>query len=644
MGEWVFAELQPESVRRDPNETELFKTAQAEEGEYAGTDALVREIIQNSLDARAGDDPVRVRLSLHAWEDAPPRDRLAHYFRRLKPALTARGFAFDSHGAPRTPCKFLVCEDFETRGLGGNPLLARDPPPGDNSRQDFFWFWRNIGRSGKTGEDLGRWGLGKTVYRAASRVGCMLGLTIRNIDRQQLLMGQAVLRIHQVEGKEYVPEGFWCHRKPGLPLPHPIQDKSELRLFREEWQITRTNEPGLSVVVPYVADELRDSRILQAVAVHFFVRILRGELVVEVAGPEIGEVTLDANQLERACNVVEWDGPKRTKRHVAPPVAFARKCIEIGEPENSTGLLGERGQPILDETVIDATKLATLRHEFSAGGLVSLRVSIRLFRMELDDCEGYLDVHLQRQADGHRCDSYYVRDGMTITKLNSRAALRGVDSLVLVDSGPLSSLLGDSEGPAHEDWDTSEDRPDRTWRNWKGRVKFVRRIVDAVVELLNPPSDKPDFNLLSDYFSIEEIKGPQRKVLPSNNGKKDAKLNPIVGKPQWFRVTARSGGFTVSPTRALPVPLGIVLQVSIAYDLPSGDPLRAWSPFDFQLAPTNSSIRLRGRNVLAEIVKGNIVEMTIEEPEFSFTAEGFDVHRDLYVRVEEVREEAETGI
>jgi hypothetical protein len=46
--------------------------------------------------------------------------------------------------------------------LEGDTELFHDPPDGDSSRQDFYWFWRNIGRSSKTGDDLGRWGLGKT--------------------------------------------------------------------------------------------------------------------------------------------------------------------------------------------------------------------------------------------------------------------------------------------------------------------------------------------------------------------------------------------------------------------------------------------------------------------------------------------------
>ncbi len=73
MTQWVFAKLDPAVVRRDPNETQLFKAEQAGDDEYAGTDALVREILQNSIDAATGKGPVRVRLALHPNADMPSR-------------------------------------------------------------------------------------------------------------------------------------------------------------------------------------------------------------------------------------------------------------------------------------------------------------------------------------------------------------------------------------------------------------------------------------------------------------------------------------------------------------------------------------------------------------------------------------------
>ena len=91
MGQWIFEELRGAAVRRQPNEAVLFKTEQTGEGEYAGNDALVREILQNAVDARATDEPVRVRLAIHDASDAPPAARLAHFFERLRPPLSARG-------------------------------------------------------------------------------------------------------------------------------------------------------------------------------------------------------------------------------------------------------------------------------------------------------------------------------------------------------------------------------------------------------------------------------------------------------------------------------------------------------------------------------------------------------------------------
>lgn len=83
MGMWAFEEQRSGAVRRDPNEGEMFKTEQTSEREYSDTDTLVREILQNAIDASAGAGPVRVRLSIHEANDAPPNDRLAPRFARI---------------------------------------------------------------------------------------------------------------------------------------------------------------------------------------------------------------------------------------------------------------------------------------------------------------------------------------------------------------------------------------------------------------------------------------------------------------------------------------------------------------------------------------------------------------------------------
>lgn len=640
MGNWVFGELRGADVRRQPNESELFKTEQSGEGEYSGNDALVREVLQNAIDAGAGDGPVTVRLALHEANDAPAAARLAYYFRRLRAPLAAKQINFNGADHPQIPCRFLVCEDFGTRGLEGDTLLFRDPPKGQ--RQDFFWFWRNIGRSGKTGDDLGRWGLGKTVYRAASRVGCMFGLTIRQSDRSRLLMGQAVLQIHNLEGVEYMPEGYWCGRQNDEGLPLPIASEPELNGFCNEWKLTRTDQPGLSVVAPFIPDEVSAERLVQAVLVHFFTRIVRGELIVEVVGGELGSVRIDQSGLDQACKKTVWDGPKRTKRHVAPPIAFARNCFRAA-PTAMTQVLGTERLPELNEESLAPETLRELRQRFAADQLTSLRVKLWLPRKTGAGQDGHLDVFLQRMGEGVRCDSYYVREGMTITKLNSRAAQRGVQALVNVDPGPLAKLLGDTEGPAHEDWDTSAERPDLEWRTWKGRVKFVRSIVDSVVELLTPAITEPDFDLLSDYFSVEDPAGGQRRRTPGDDDAGKPKFEPPPFDPKWFHIAAKSGGFTVSRMDSIPMPAKTALRVTVAYDLPQGDPVRSWSPLDFQIGVGEKELRPKGQGVKPIRENGNIVRLTAIEEGFKFTIDGFDPYRDLFVRVDEVSEIEESA-
>ncbi len=641
---WIFAKLDPAAVRRDPNESQWFRDVQAGENEYAGTDALVREILQNALDASAKDGSVKVRLALHEESEGPKGARRSDYFRRLQSPLSVRDVPCDAAGVPSLPGGFLVVEDFGTRGLGGDPMLCRAPPKESAGQEDFFWFWRNIGLSGKTGDDLGRWGLGKTVFRAVSRVGCMFGLTIRRADHRRLLMGQAVLHIHSMDGKQYMPEGFWCDGKDKFGVPRPIESTAEQELFRREWKLTRTTEPGLSIVVPYVVEQLSGVRILQAVCTHFFVPLMRKQLQVEVCAGDIGSApaTLNADTLEYWCKTLRWNGQKRLKRHAPPPIAFVRDCLNGAKRLCSTKLLGESRVPELTAESFEEADLPLLRADFSAGRLLEVRVRLGLHPLQRPSEEGVLSVFLQRgDADqDQRADTYFVREGMTITKLTSRAAARGIQALVLVDSGPLARLLGDSENPAHEEWDESADRPKRLWKSgWGGRVKFCRKIVDLLAEVLAAPVRQADFDLLSDFFSVPRANAPQRAGLPDRKGSLPASLSEITPKLRWFRLDGRRGGFRIVPTTHEPMPVDAELRVSVAYDVLSGNPLKKWSSFDFDFRGGTSGIRFSVQQLEVTCVSGNELLLKCFGPDFLFAADGFDLHADLYVRIEDGQSE-----
>lgn len=353
---------------------------------------------------------------------------------------------------------------------------------------------------------------------------------------------------------------------------------------------------------------------------------------------------LSNSTIDEVCREIEWKGPKRTKRHRPPPISFVRECLHRETDSTVSEILGSRTIPVLDETSFDSSTLERQRQLFQAERLVPIRVRVNLKRRTGSDVVGEILAFVQRTSLRDRIDTYYVREGMTITKLNSQASRRGVQAFVVVerflhgttDSNPLASLLGDSEGPAHEDWDTSEDRPDRTWKTWKGRVAFTRKVVDQLVELLSPPKKGADYDLLSDIFSLHDPSAPRRPKLRDGDGDetKERIIDRGEPKPVWFRIESRAGGFRVARNRVVDRPgdaLGLLVEV--AYDVSSGNPLKKWNELDFDFN-RDKRIKLTGENVKVRRLAGNRLQLLPESDDFWFAAGGFDGVRDLYVHVE----------
>ncbi|MDR3183704.1 MAG: hypothetical protein LBT89_12450, partial [Planctomycetaceae bacterium] len=544
MPQWFFPEQRKSDVRRDPIESEYFKHDQENEADYDGVDNLVREVLQNSLDAAVDtNSPIRVRFAIYDHSKMPNKERLQVYFDRLKAPMQVCDSSFDFENATEG---FLVCEDFGTRGLEGDVGLSSDPKTSE-PRQDFFWFWRNVARSAKSEGTLGRWGIGKAVYHRASRIGCFLGLTVRQSDvPKTYLMGQAILKIHEHNGKEYIADGFWGDNDSGMILP--VTDKKIIEQFRREWDISRHSEPGLSVIVPFVDSGLNKTNILQAVAVHFFEKILQGLLIVEIETPNPNDnVILASDSIAILCKEIQWDGNKKFKRHTSPPIAFIAECLACKRRPLESKLLGVEKIPGLTKETFDEDSLNTAREQFESGYLVAVKIRLQFSKKNgryFTDIQDTFDVFVQK-TDDKTPDSYFVREGMTIPKPNSsKAKQNGVRGYVRIQknpdsSGSLASLLGDAEGPAHEDWNTSEKRIQQNWKTGaKGRIEFIKKIVDSVYSVLNPPLGQADSQFLSGYFSIPEHSGTIRS-------RKDTTLPiPVIinESPKWYRVDKRPCG------------------------------------------------------------------------------------------------------
>ena len=67
-----------------------------------------------------------------------------------------------------------------------------------------FYFWRNRGRSKKSEDSRGRWGLGKLVFPHSSQINTFFGLTKRDDDKESYLMGTADLKFTSMKVKDMV--------------------------------------------------------------------------------------------------------------------------------------------------------------------------------------------------------------------------------------------------------------------------------------------------------------------------------------------------------------------------------------------------------------------------------------------------------
>ena len=63
---WIFSERVPGAVQTDPFEEEFFIGPSDNELDDGHVASLVRESVQNALDARVGSGPVRVRFALNS--------------------------------------------------------------------------------------------------------------------------------------------------------------------------------------------------------------------------------------------------------------------------------------------------------------------------------------------------------------------------------------------------------------------------------------------------------------------------------------------------------------------------------------------------------------------------------------------------
>ncbi len=633
---WHFSRKRPSDKTRDPIASEFFASDAIKD---AG-EALVREGIQNSLDARIDKGGVcRVRIYVAADQGPIDQQKYERWFRSgLTHYLAKKNGLKPGAVSPDQKCKYLVFEDFETTGLTGN---AEQHDPIDGQKNAFFYFFRAEGKTEKGGDDRGRWGVGKQVFPRSSRAQTFFGYS--ETSEGPLLMGGCILKHHyDAERVCYKPDGYFGISKEidGDSLTVPIRDPGVIELFKTDFRLSRKpGETGLSIVVPWLDDGDdedrgsqgfdRDSLAIAAVR-GYFIPIIEGRLEV-VVEDHVGSHKITRETYRRVLAQIESSGTDRVKAEVGKFSQY----LEVAEFAHR-GEIREHVLPACDTMKAEwtATMLADaeaqdLRQSLAAGHTVQVKAFLTVRPKDAPPLQDSL-VCLIKKRESFSEIPCHVREDLIISDV-TRREVKGFICLVRVNRGPLATLLGDSENPSHTEWQKDS-------KNFKGKyvyggvaIEFVSRFAHELVGRIHATSRQLDRKLLINLFyddSLDQIEPSPKKKPNSPQVKEDPEI-PAGLPASSLRISANRDGFSVTPS-GTPYAIGSRICLQVAYETSKGNPIKAYKRLDFDVGSKLIHIEATGCTILS--AADNNIEIDVIDPVFNLRVAGFDVNRDLLVR------------
>ncbi len=609
---WQFNPPGDGELRSDPVQDEFFRD------DESVTDPLVREAIQNSLDAADGDGPVDVRFALGRAGDLGRT-----YIDGLWPHIHASISDAPALPASEDTVTYLVIEDRGTRGLKGDPRQRGDSDSG--KKNDFYYFWRNVGRSGKGETDGGRWGLGKAVFSAASRIQTFFGMTVRKGDAAALLMGQSMLRSHQLGGQTYRAYGYYGRHEGKFTLP--VDTHMELDTFSRTFGLERVarNASGLSLIVPYPHTEITVDGLIASVVEQYFHSLLAGKLRVQVEGDgRCVHLNAESQSYNGALrDMIDLDAWGRA------PEPDAIATLAAQEPGRA---------PKLTDTLFAPGDLDRLRQRYDAAQRVAIRIPVHIEPKGSAPTATHFTLLMERDPELQRGKGLFIRGHITVENARVRRP-RGVRWLVVVDEDekPLSTFLGDAENPAHTEWQRSARRLKQQYVRGPSTVDFIRSVPHQIATLLAPKAEGRDPDLLRHVFSLPDETAMSAKVRyaktadPTGTNTTSDPEFTTLGPSGELSLTRVQSGFRLRGN-AENVPRRV--RVEAAYQIIRGDPFKRYSSFDFQVGAR--PIVVRSRHVQVTFQKDNRLDLVIQSADFELVVTGFDERRDLRVRVKPI--------
>jgi hypothetical protein len=651
MTEWKFMPYFQGEIKTNPTQSEFFTTTEV--GNIAT--ALIREGIQNSLDESIykglnEKKPIKINIfysgSKYALQPIEYKKYLNGLIEHLKAEKSGIRNVVDFNSVPM---KYLVFEDFKTNGLVGDPNECKDEDVENKKKKhNFYHFWRNIGITGKPEDKLGRWGIGKTVFPVSSRINSFWGITVQKDIFKPILFGQSILKSHNLKNNPkpfgYRPYGFYAKYQSGNDFPFALEDDSIIDDFKKTFRVSRkNNEPGLSLVIPFVRDEINASSIVTSVILQYYVALIKNELTVTIVNEdeniEINTTTLN-DVIDKFWEEQNEELPNKST--VFALLEFITWCTQLEISE----FINLKEQPISNQPKwseklwenIDTDEIIAI---FENEGRIAFNVPVK-FERENDNSQKpktcWFKVFFQRDETLKTAETHFIRENITIIDIKS-IKNSSIRAMVYIEDKELSNLLGDSENPAHTQWQKDSQNFIDKYIHGDKCISFVVSSIANIFQKLQKPAAGLEKDILNNIFytptSGNDI--TQEGQADDDSAKDDTGIGISVDIPkskrQMVRINKIPGGIHIYPHGITKDNLPEI-ELKLAYDTTRGKPLSKYQQLDFIL--NKLPIKTVQRNCSFSFPETNVVKMTPYNPDFELTITGFDPNRDLFINLKTI--------
>ena len=623
---WQFEELSP----NDNSGTSTVEDNFANE-ERTSVEILVRETLQNPLDARHHEDVVEVRYNLISINRRTSAFAQSLFSDHCCKHLLA-GKLTEAECLPDT-IDFLVIEDFGTSGLEGSFTDSTV----DGSSENWNAFWFREGQGAKPIKSNGGAGQGKITLYTTSAIRTVLALTRRVSDGAELLLGCCRFRQNYKlpeSTARWSKEGRWSSTVTPGELAIPIQDRVFLEKLKEELQLKRGARPGTTFIVP-IPREITLPAIRNAVVNEFYFPIRRGRLKVEV-----GDVVIDSESISKVATELGNAG-----RHAADFRAFMEQVIKlhIDCVPMATAKRSWVREAKLTDISFEPTELKSLKAAFENSELVNVEFPIQITKKDsTENLLGAFRVILKQNLDGDQSHELFIRQDLGIDgerRLKGSRRIQPCLALTFIQEPNLSSLLAAAEEPTHRTWNSKRPKVVGQYKDPDKALNAVRNAALRLVEFLTPPGKRDD-TALSIYFADPTAPPTKRKggagLTPdSPTADPDVDLPPIPpprAKPIDF--VPLSDGFRIksNPPEMILKSLPLLCEIDVAYATTFGDPFTQWDAAEFWLND-DSAFPIDSAGISDLVRDGNQISFNMTQPVSEIRVTGFDTNRQLEVRI-----------